>query len=882
MYPCLIRFCCILVVLLGVSDAWAEETSARVRDGLLVLYDFAEPSGAIVRDRAGTREPLDLRIEDPSAVLREPGALVIRERALIRSVKPPRRIVSMIKKSRAATIEAWLQPRSTTLKGPARIVTFSKDSTNRNFTLGQDGSRYDVRFRTQKTNSNGLPSLVSTSDGVQKKLTHLVYTRRPSGETQLWIDGQLNAESKIAGNLGNWDATMRLALGDELNTSRAWRGTYHLVAIYGRALSAEEIQQNFSAGASARIPHLAAQPAVDPRAAHFELEVAPILANQCLECHDSLHHEGGLDLSKRTSALAGGDSGEVIIAKNSAESLLWQSVEADEMPHERKPLTNRQKQTLKKWIDDGAVWSLATIDPAIYVHGGRPDANWLRRLTVSEYIETVRDLFDIDISQEARQLLPPDARADGFSNTAYNLTVDLKHVQAYQQLAEIIVERIDVEAFCKQFVQRVAFSDKGMKDLIRNMGRRIFRGPLEDHEITTLHGIYTTIAATDDGTAIEVAGLLIEAMLQSPRFLYRVERQRGDGMAEPVGDYELASRMSYMIWGGPPDESLSRAADDGELFDIDVIRQHALRMLKDPRAIKQSERFFVEWLQLDRLRNLQPNPKKFPSWDPALANDMRNETLAFVRDVVWNQNRPLCELLNAQVTFVTPRLAKHYGLPPQAADVAGSQGELVRFALKDVPSRGGLLTQGSLLTIGGDEASMVTRGLLVMHELLRGVVKDPPPCVDTTPVPTKPGLSQRAIAEERIRDETCGGCHGRFEPLAFGLERFDGLGGYHEQDEHDNTLREDGEIIFPGAVEKVRYNTASELMDLMAQSQRVQESITWKLTQYALGRPLTAADAKSVQAIHAAAMKSGGTYADTMIAIITSDLVTMTQTDRME
>ena len=210
------------------------------------------------------------------------------------------------------------------------------------------------------------------------------------------------------------------------------------------------------------------------------------------------------------------------------------------------------------------------------------------------------------------------------------------------------------------------------------------------------------------------------------------------------------------------------------------------------------------------------------------------------------------------------------------------QPTLVRFALEDVPARGGLLTQGSLLTIGGDEASMVTRGLLVMHELLRGVVKDPPPCVDTTPIPTKPGLSQRAIAEGRIRDETCGGCHGRFEPLAFGLERFDGLGGYHEQDEHGNTLREDGEIVFPGAVEKVRYNTAAEMMDLMAQSQRVRESITWKLAQYALGRPLTAADAKSVQAIHAAAMKSGGTYTDTMIAIITSDLVTMTSTDRID
>ena len=185
-------------------------------------------------------------------------------------------------------------------------------------------------------------------------------------------------------------------------------------------------------------------------------------------------------------------------------------------------------------------------------------------------------------------------------------------------------------------------------------------------------------------------------------------------------------------------------------------------MLDDPRAIGQSERFFSDWLNLARLDNLQPHRDKFPSWNAELARDMQDESIAFFHDVIWKQKRPLSELLNANVTYATPRLAKHYGLPPEAADIANSDGALVRFDLSNTASRGGMLTQGSLLTVGGDEASMVTRGLLVMHELLRGVVKDPPPCVDTTPVPTKPGLSQRMIAEERIANETCGGCHGRF------------------------------------------------------------------------------------------------------------------------
>ncbi|MEM7232381.1 MAG: DUF1585 domain-containing protein, partial [Planctomycetota bacterium] len=167
----------------------------------------------------------------------------------------------------------------------------------------------------------------------------------------------------------------------------------------------------------------------------------------------------------------------------------------------------------------------------------------------------------------------------------------------------------------------------------------------------------------------------------------------------------------------------------------------------------------------------------------------------------------------------------------------------------------------------------------VLHELLRGVVKDPPPCVDTTPVPTKPGLTQRAIAEARIQDKTCGGCHARFEPLAFGLEKFDGIGAWHENDEHGNALRDDGEILIPGSAKKVAYRTSSELMGLLSKSSRVAESFTWKMTQFALGRPLVAEDARDVATIHAAATKNGGTYQATIRAIVTSELVRTIRTE---
>ncbi|HAH99140.1 MAG TPA: hypothetical protein DCO70_07370, partial [Verrucomicrobiales bacterium] len=283
--------------------------------------------------------------------------------------------------------------------------------------------------------------------------------------------------------------------------------------------------------------------------------------------------------------------------------------------------------------------------------------------------------------------------------------------------------------------------------------------------------------------------------------------------------------------------------------------------------------FANEWMNLNRLVNMSPNVKRFPGWSHDLALDMKSESLAFFEEVIWKQKRPLAELLNANVTFATPRLAKHYGLEPLKGN------GLAKYDLSAVQERGGLLTQGSVLTIGGDEASMVTRGLFVLHDLLRSGVKDPPPCVDTTPVPTRPGLTQRSIAEDRVANKSCGGCHGKFEPLAYGLEKFDGIGAFHEKDGHGNKLREDGQILFPGTAKPVQYNTSAELMNLLAGSDRVSQSLTWKVAQFALGRPLGQPDALALDKIHQEAQKGGGTYVSVIRAIVKSDLVQKTKTE---
>lgn len=852
-------------------DAPAQPSSpgpARARAGLQALYNFSLSSGAIVKDVSGVGQPVDLRIANLASVRRAKGSLEVRGPTLIRSDQPASRIIDSVRRSGEITIEVWLRPAKTTLTGPARIVTLSRNANERNFTLGQEGDRFEVRFRTTQTTTNGIPAINSAPKTLSTNLTHVVYTRDRSGRTRIYVNGKQSVEQTISGAPSNWNGSFRLALANELTNDRPWQGTYYLVALYNRDLLPREVQQNFRAGARAS---LLAQNSLPPGARIFETQIAPLLAKRCLECHDATTKKGGLDLSRKASALAGGKSGRAIVPGNAAASLLWKLVETNKMPQGGPPLPARQKQLLRQWIDAGATWSVEVIDPAIFAHEGRATGIWVQRLTVPEYIETVRAAVGVDVAEEARRLLPKDLRADGFSNTAYNLNVDLKHVQAYARLAELIVGRMNVEAFAAKYSKSKRLTDDNMRALIAKMGKWLLRGPLQDHEIATYRGISTTVAGAG-GDFKEAVSYIIEAMLQSPRFIYRIESQRGDGTAWPVGEYELASRLSYIIWGGPPDAELMRAADAGELTDGKSLGPQVARMLQDSRAMVRSTQFIYEWLDLGRMDSLRPNPKRFPQWDAHLAADMREETLAFFKEVAWAQKRPLSDLLNAQVTYLTPRLARHYGLKPKGPG-------MMRYDVSSVPGRGGLLTQGSVLTVGGDDASMVTRGLFILHDLLRGTVKDPPAGIDTTPVPTKRGLSQRKIAEQRLANKSCGGCHSKFEPLAFGLERYDGLGAYFTKDGHGNKLREDGEILFPGQAKPVKYQTSAELMDLLAGSERVQVSLTWKVTQFALGRPLVAADARIIEKIHQSAQKNGGTYASLITAIVMSDLVQMTRTE---
>ena len=381
------------VGLLSLPIASLQAASPRVTRDLQVLYTFEAGRGDTVQDRSGVRPQLDLTIEKPSAVHWQNGSLVVRSATRIQSSKPAKKIIDAAKRSGSITIEAWIRPQSDSQEGPARIVSLSAGPSDRNFTLGQDETRYDVRLRTTSTSKNGIPSIAAAQNSAKAILTHVVYTRDAGGNARIYINGRQQTSKRVSGKLTNWGENFRLILANESSGDRQWLGTFYLVAVYKRALSPGEVAQNFKAGAAAgATPTKLAGGELSPGARLFETKIAPLLARRCLECHDSSSKKGGLDLSRKVAALAGGESGKVIVPGKASASLLWESIESNDMPEEGPALSAQEKQLFRQWIDAGATWSVDVIDPAVYAHAGGGGNIWIQRLTVREYIATVRKI----------------------------------------------------------------------------------------------------------------------------------------------------------------------------------------------------------------------------------------------------------------------------------------------------------------------------------------------------------------------------------------------------------------------------------------------------------------------------------------------------------
>ena len=401
------------------------------------------------------------------------------------------------------------------------------------------------------------------------------------------------------------------------------------------------------------------------------------------------------------------------------------------------------------------------------------------------------------------------------------------------------------------------------REIIDRLGRAAYRRALTEQDRDGLMSFYEE-GAEKGGFEIGVRTAL-EAMLASPHFVLRLEREPVDAPDQGyrVSDVGLASRLSFFLWGTPPDEELQTLADEGRLSPEELERQ-ALRMLADTRAEALGTRFAAQWFRLQDMDKVRPDPNFYPNYDENLAEAMRQETELFFADLV-QRNRSLLDLYRADYTFVNERLARHYGIP----GVAGRQ--FRRVAYPD-DSRRGVLGHGSILVLTSlaNRTSPVLRGKWVMEVLLGTPPPPPPPDVptleDTEGTLDGRSLTTRERMELHRSNPSCSSCHRLIDPIGLALDNFDVTAQWRRR-ENGAPLDTRGEFYDGTPV-----STPRELVDaLLARPIPLVRTFTENLLAFAVGRRVEYFDQPSVRAIGRAAEANDYRMASFVLGVVGSD-----------
>lgn len=379
------------------------------------------------------------------------------------------------------------------------------------------------------------------------------------------------------------------------------------------------------------------------------------------------------------------------------------------------------------------------------------------------------------------------------------------------------------------------------RKIVSSVTRRAWRRPVKQTEIEPL--LKLVAQARELGDSFEEAiSVAIQAVLVSPHFLFRIESDHVQAGApyHRIDQYELASRLSYFLWSSMPDEELMGLADRQQLDRPNVMDAQVRRMMRDPKAGALVENFGGQWLELRKLESVKPDTQKFPAYDEYLRLSMRRETELFLENIL-RADRPLYELIDADYTYLNERLARFYGVP-------GVQGpEFRRVGLRDLPQRGGILTQASVLTVSSyaTRTSPVLRGKWILENILNAPPPPPPPGVPALDEETAgSAASLRQRLEEHRKNATCASCHSRMDPLGFGLENFDAVGAWRT---HDGKFPIDASGTLPNGK---TFNGPRELKAIVLQQRDAfTEGVTEKILTYALGRGLERYDRPAIKKI---------------------------------
>ena len=554
----------------------------------------------------------------------------------------------------------------------------------------------------------------------------------------------------------------------------------------------------------------------------------------CLECHSGEKPKASLDVSRF-------DSMDKILS----EALLWDDIlirlsQGDMPPKEADLPTLNERSAFLNWVE-------SSLQKAACQSGPHAGPAVLRRLNRAEYSASVRDLLDIHF--DAGEALPSDGSGgEGFDNASETLFISPIHAEKYMDAARVAVEYAfadprSLRRFLVAEPDEKTSPEVAARRVIEDFLPRAFRRSIPESEILEYLALFHAAYKADPSFMVAIR-LTLQAVLISPKFLFIAEEPNFDSKPHKVTDHELASRLSYFLWGSLPDDELLKAADEGNLSDSRILQEQFKRMLgsQNSRKVRNFSQNFVEqWLGTRALgREFKPD-KSIRGYDSELEGGMKYEPVFFFHEIL-TENRSLLDLLKADYTYVNRRLARHYRIKGEFRE------QPKRVQLTDENRRGGLLSMAAVLAVSSypHRTSPVLRGKWILETILG----DPPP----PPPSNVPELEESAnsVSSESLRqrlelhrqDVACAQCHDRIDPLGFGLENYGVLGRWRDKYEGHTV---DARGALPDGT---TFSGPAELkLALLGRKDQFVRHLTKKMLGYALGRGLTYYDYCAVNSI---------------------------------
>lgn len=555
----------------------------------------------------------------------------------------------------------------------------------------------------------------------------------------------------------------------------------------------------------------------------FRDQVTPFVKTYCVECHGS-RPKGGINFLATFK-----DPGSPAFRQWWKQA--FAVVRTHDMPPDdaKKQPTDAERQMFQDWI--GQIRFLSPKDPGLFV---------IRRLTKTEYGNTLHDLFGVDpaITRE----LPDEVVGQGYLNSLSPL-----QSEQFLGIANAVVERIvAADGAPPTAMQTRLFGEPpppggdarvDARNVARSLTRNAYRRPPTEAELDVLVNVFD-LGRENQLSYSAALGLMLKAILVSPQFLYITpagEVPPGSKIV-PLDDYQLASRLSYLLWATMPDAELSALADQGKLHDPAVLREQVKRLLQDSRSRALFDGFGVQWLGLNELEGKVFDPEKFPLVTPELRTAMYDEARLFFESIV-RDNRSVVSFIDSDYTFLNGSLAPLYGLEKTVTGPA-----MRKVQLTDA-NRGGILGMPAILatTSFPDRTSPVKRGIWVLEQVLGEHVPPAPPNVPALEKENDANIANLTVrqrTEQHRTDPTCANCHRILDPIGFGLENFDAIGRWRDAEETGGAIDASGEL--PGGK---RFSSPKELKAILAARQAdLARNLTERLLAYALCRPLEGYD----------------------------------------